>query len=344
MRNFKNMREMRLAFGTSLALLTAACAGGTDSGSGDDTIALAEVGSFQAGGQVLESEDGTTLHCGHGFVDYQIPVDARSVGLFMWHSSSAHVWQNRWDGGEGYQSMWLKRGYPVYLWDGPWVGRANWGCEGHDYRPFLGQDQRNFVAWRFGATAGEWYDNVQFPTDDTAAWDQAMSARYMEFDTPENPALQAAAAAKAIDEIGPVVALTSSAGGLRAMLAATQTDNLKAIVAYETPSFVFPEGQNPRDDRPGIPSIEVPMEDFMKLTQIPIQVVWGDNTVGTDWEYDVELSRMFADMVNENGGDVEIVMLADAGLEGNTHIPFADLNNAGVADELGKFLEENGLD
>ena len=339
-------RKTRNALLVTLAatLVLGACTVSSDSEETEsDVITLAEQGSFQAGGQTVEGADGTTLHCGHGFVDYQIPVDAKQVGLFMWHSSSAHVWQNRWDGGDGYQSIWLKRGYPVYLWDGPWVGRANWGCEGHDYRPYFGQDQRNFTAWRFGAKPGEWFDNVQFPKGDQEAYDQAMSARYMEFDTPDNPALQAAAAAKAIDRIGPVVAVTNSAGGLRAMLAATQTDNLKGIVAYETPSFVFPQGQGPEGEI-GIPSIEVPMEDFMKLTKIPIQIVWGDNTEGTDWEANVVNARKFADIVNDNGGNAEVVMLADAGLEGNTHIPFADLNNVAVADELAKFLKKNGLD
>jgi hypothetical protein len=37
-------------------------------------------------------------------------------------------------------------------------------------------------------------------------------------------------------------------------------------------------------------------------------------------------------------------LLTDAGLKGNTHIPFADLNNVAVADLLSKFLAENGLD
>ncbi len=41
----------------------------------------------------------------------------------MWHSSSAQVWQNRWDGGEGYKDMFLRRSYPVYLWGRP-AGRS----------------------------------------------------------------------------------------------------------------------------------------------------------------------------------------------------------------------------
>ena len=55
---------------------------------------------------------------GHMYVEYFIPATRRSVGLIMWHSSSTKVWENRWDGGEGYKSIFLRRGYPVYLWDG----------------------------------------------------------------------------------------------------------------------------------------------------------------------------------------------------------------------------------
>ena len=87
-------------------------------------IVLAREGAFEAGGKVLSGDKGT-LSCDHGYVEYQIPVEAREVALFLWHSSSAKVWQNRWDGGEGYQSIFLRRGFPVYLWEGPRVGRGN---------------------------------------------------------------------------------------------------------------------------------------------------------------------------------------------------------------------------
>ena len=80
-------------------------------------IVLAREGAFEAGGKVISGDKGT-LSCDHGYVEYQIPVDARSVALFLWHSSSAKVWQNRWDGGEGFQSIFLRRGFPVYMWDG----------------------------------------------------------------------------------------------------------------------------------------------------------------------------------------------------------------------------------
>ena len=106
-------------------------------------IVLAREGAFEAGGKVINGDKGT-LSCDHGYVEYQIPVDARAVALFLWHSSSAKVWQNRWDGGEGFQSIFLRRGFPVYMWDGPRVGRGNWSCETITYTPEPGRDQQNF--------------------------------------------------------------------------------------------------------------------------------------------------------------------------------------------------------
>ena len=63
---------------------------------------------------------------------------------------------------------------------------------------------------------------MQFPTADKEAWEQATRARYDEFDTLENALLQADAGGQAIDKIGPVVALTNSAGGWRALMSAAE--------------------------------------------------------------------------------------------------------------------------
>ena len=44
------------------------------------------------------------------------------------------------------------------------------------------------------------------------------------------------------------------------------------------------------------------------------------------------------------GGKAEILELPKVGLKGNTHIPFTDLNNVQVADQLSAFLKKNKLD
>jgi len=307
-------------------------------------LVLLRQGAFSAGGKVLR-EGSATLSCDHGYVEYQIPQNPRSVSLMMWHSSSAAVWQNRWDGGEGYQSIFLKRGFPVYLWDGPRVGRANWGCEAYDYKPLVGRDQGNFVAWRLGAKAGEWFDGIQFPKDDPMAMDQAMRARYAEFDVVRNAQLETDAAAVAVDRIGPTVLLTNSAGGFRALLTAMKSSNVKGIVAYENPGYVFPRRQGPQLQEGVFGPVYVTDKEFDRLTKIPIQFVWGDNVDKSEsWTEFRQLCEQFVALINARGGHAEILNLPEAGLRGNTHIPFADLNNHAVADLLSAFLARNKLD
>ena len=83
----------------------------------------------------------------------------------------------------------------------------------------------------------------------------------------------------------------------------------------------------------------------MKLTRIPMQMVWGDNTDKSDrYRPTVEESRRWVELVNAHGGKAQLLMLADEGLTGNTHIPFADMNNVSVADLLSEFLHDHGLD
>jgi len=312
-------------------------------------IILDSTGGFEVGGKVITNPANhtETLSCDHGYVEYFIPQKRRQVGLIMWHSSSTKVWENRWDGGEGYKSMFLRKGYPVYLWDGPRVGRANWSCEPINYKPEY-FDTRNFAAWRFGVAWPNWNPGLQFPTADKEAWEQATRARYDEFDTLENALLQAEAGGKAIDKLGPVVALTNSAGGWRALLSALKANssNMKGIVAYETPGFVFPigEGPEPQPKAPYGPH-SVPLAEFMKLTKFPIQMVFGDYTDSRQiWKDAVVTSKTFCDIVKKHGGDCEVLLLPDAGLKGNSHIAFADMNNEAVGDELSKWLKRKGLD
>ncbi len=125
-----------------------------------------------------------------------------------------------------------------------------------------------------------------------------------------------------------------------------KTDNMKGIVAYETPGFVFPEGEGP-EPKPNAPfgPNSVPLAEFMKLTKFPMQMVFGDYvSAHPSWSAALKLARTFCDIVNRHGGDCEVLLLPDAGLHGNTHIAFADLNNEAVADEMSKWLHRKGLD
>lgn len=336
-----------LLFLTILAISTTAL----DPSSPLKPITLSRTGGFNIGGKTIHHPVFTneTLSCDHGYLEYFIPWRPRKTSLVMWHSSSTQVWQNRWDGGEGYKDIFLRKNYPVWLWDGPRVGRANWACEETRYRPSLMADHGNFLAWNFGPRYGEWWPDVQFPTLNETAWQQATSNRYVEYDTAAGVELQSDAAAIAADsgKIGTdIVYLTNSAGGLRAMMMTTKANgtNVKGIVTYESMGYVFPDNANITAGRGGFGPFVVPLERFKKLAKVPaIQFVWGDHR-SENYTY-VKQSRLCASLINKYGGNAKVLRLGDdAGLKGSTHIPFADLDNAKVAGLLGDFLEENGLD
>jgi len=306
-------------------------------------ILIERQGSFAAGG--TSSGDATSSSaCDHGYVEYQIPAKPKTVGLFLWHSSSTATWQNRWDGGEGFQSIFLRRRYPTYLWDGPRVGRATASCTDVQTNARSGQDQASFMAWRFGPTYRNWYPDVQFPVNDAEAWNQAIRARYEEFDSVDNIRLQAHAAAAAFKRTGPVVLVTNSAAGVRAMLAAIESDQVKAIVAYESVGFVLPDTEDKGAPPGPYGPIYVTAAQFGKLARIPMQFVWGDHLDQPRGpQMALPTNRRFVELINRQGGQAEIVELAKAGLKGNTHLPFADLNNVAVADLMERFLQRHDL-
>jgi hypothetical protein len=135
------------------ALLIAA--GGICAETRQSPIVLAGSGGFVIGGRTIQNPGNSSQHlsCDHGYVEYFLPANPRRTSLVMWHSSSTQVWQNRWGCGDGFKDMFLRRDYPVYLWDGPRVGRAAWSCDPTIYRPSY-QDRANFNSWNFGPSYG----------------------------------------------------------------------------------------------------------------------------------------------------------------------------------------------
>jgi hypothetical protein len=112
-------------------------------------LVIAEQGSFTAGGTVKKSPGtfdpvehgafnpgnqstaGQTLHGDHATVFYQKPVNAREFPLIFWHGfgQSMRTWQTTPDGREGFQSIFLRKRFPVYLIDQPRRGLAGRSTE-----------------------------------------------------------------------------------------------------------------------------------------------------------------------------------------------------------------------
>ena len=65
--------------------------------------------------------DGQTIHGDHAYVQYQIPVGARKYPIVMWHGGGqfTKTWETTPDGRDGFQNIFLRSGYAIYLLDHP---------------------------------------------------------------------------------------------------------------------------------------------------------------------------------------------------------------------------------
>lgn len=80
------------------------------------------------------------------------------------------------------------------------------------------------------------------------------------------------------------------------------------------------------------------MDEFLKLTRIPIVLYFGDyipeeptdKLGGENWRVRLQMGRKFVEAINRYGG--------------NAHFLMSDLNNAEIADLLDKWIQNYVLD
>lgn len=311
-------------------------------------------GSFAIGGTVIE-KSGQTLHGDHSYVFYQKPVNAHKNALVFLHGfgQSAKTWESTPDGREGYQNLFLKKGYSVYLLDQPRRGKA-----GRSTVPLnieaTPDDQQWFNIFRVGIYP-DYFPGVQFSQDKNTI-DQ-----YFRQMTPNTGAFDSGIISDSIsalfDKIGPGVLVTHSQGGGPGWQSVMKNKKITGVIAYEPGSgFAFPVGEVPplmtSAGGSKLAAESVAMDEFLKLTKIPIVIYYGDNipaqpskNAGQDqWRIRLDMARLWAAAVNRHGGDVTVVHLPEVGLKGNTHFPFSDLNNVEVAAIMQKFLQQKNLE
>lgn len=323
-------------------------------------MVIQEQGAFSAGGTVVKSDGifdplkpwnvaqgGQTRHGDHADVFYQIPPKAKRLSMVFLHGygQSRRSWQTTADGREGFANIFLREGYGMYLVDQPGRGHA-----GQTTKP--GQiaatpdDQTWFTQFRIGLYP-DFNQGVQFPKDSVSL------DHFFRMMTPNTGNVDEATIVNAMsavmDKSGDGILFTHSAGGSPGWKTAIKNEHVKAVVAYEPGGFTFPEGEVPEGNRGGK---GVPLDEFMKLTKIPIVVYFGDYIPKEEtqaaslnfWRIVLATARQWAKVVNSHGGDVTIVHLPEIGIKGNTHFLMSDLNSDQVAGVLKKWLKEKGLD
>lgn len=329
-----------------------------------EPLVIEAQGSFAVGGTVAATPGtynndqptavGQTLHGDHLYAFYQVPVQPKSLPIVMQHgaSQSGRSWETTPDGREGFQTLFLRRHFPVYVVDQPRRGRAGNSTVSMKIEP-VPYDQLFFDQFRLGIWP-KYFDGVQFDRRPEAL------TQFFTAVTPNTGPYDAQVIANSMSDlfsrIGQGILFTHSQGGGPGWLTAIRNSNVRAVVAFEPGSgFVFPEGEAPATmpSAAGPLAAEtVPLADFQKLTRIPIVIYYGDNIPnepttrrGEDnWRVRLAMARLFVKAINAHGGDAGLVHLPEIGIRGNTHFMFSDLNNVQIADEVAGFLAEKNLD
>lgn len=358
------MRNLALFLGIFAVLLTA------------KPLEIAKQGSFTIGGSYVEYEgnfstenfispEGQRAYGDFAYVKFQTPANAKKLPIVFQHggAQSSRTWESTVDGREGFDTLFVRNGYSVYLLDQPRSGKSNlstkpitpetpWASN-----PMYG-DKTLYILSRIGSydESGKAVPNAQFPKGDEA---------YVKFQQswtlgsgPLDNDLNAEVLALLSDKLNGVVLVTHSMGGTIGWRASLRSPNVKAIIAYEpggTP-FVFPANEMPTPAKAkfealSASAIGVSLDEFKKLTKIPIVLYYGDyiklgsDNVGEDkWGSELDMARKFVDTINKHGGDATLIHLPSIGIKGNSHFLMGELNNKEILNLALKWLNEKALD
>lgn len=327
----------------------------------EDTLLIADQGMFSSGGTVTDPLPGTfdettnwldatragnTAHVDHANVFYQIPENSSGNPIVYLHGygQSRMGWMTTPDGRDGWSDIFLKKGHAAFLVDQPRRGEAGAAAsmstmesvtpESKDYQP---GDQAWYTHFRIGRVAPERYEGSQFPEGDEA---QNQFFRQMTPSTGDyDEVLFGESLGAVLEDVYEMtgqksIYVTHSQGGRVGW--ATPVDYMAAIVAIEP-------GGTP----------EIGSEYYQKLldAKIPIIIYFGDyidngpeDIMSTDfWKNVRDGALAFAEQYNADGGDATVVDLPKAGITGNSHFMFQELNNEEIAEHLYAWLEEKGL-
>lgn len=368
-----NKLSVTLLSGVLLSLGCSTIAQTYKSANKNSPLIIDQQGSFLVGGTVVTQPGnfdpikqgafnpagpdtkGQSRHGDHAYVFYQIPENAKKLPLVMWHGygQSGKTWETTPDGREGFQNIFLRRNFPVYIIDQPGRGKASKSIKPTAITA-AADEQLWFGIFRIGVWPN-FYDGVSF-----SKGPEALNQFFRQSVPDAGPAFTADiyvdATSKLLDKTGSAILMTHSASGSMGWKTVLKNKNVRAVVSLEPGGdFVFPEGEKVEPMKLGARVVQpatIPKAEFLKFTKIPIIIYYGDNIPNQpsenpgqeQWRAFLAVARQWAAVVNKYGGDAQVIHLPEVGIKGNTHFPMSDLNNVEVADHISKFLKDKNLD
>ena len=308
------------------------------SGGLEAPLTLEDFGSFYVGGErqtiqysAMGGERPGHIVANAMYVEYMIPPDSANKSPVVMWSGGGHTgksFETTPDGREGWQTIFVRAGYPVYVVDATWRGRS--AMSQNDIQgvrlgklepatlPVMLTGDQEMAAPDVG---GFRLRNSNFPIE---ALDQYMAQLVPDFFFSEQngPPPNVKALTALLEEIGPAVVLAHSQGGLTAYPTLIEHPDLfQAYVAVEALGSCG--------------AITDAGADFP--SEVPVLLMSGDPIDSSvEPPFGIEECKTVADDHPEL--DLTVDYLIDAGIMGNSHM-MMDTNNKQIASRIMTWLQ-----
>ena len=340
----KRLMALVCALIASATLLGCAAPPGQGPTGDSGPLAIASQGSFFVGGRDIKSDNlsllpayapGGTIAVDQMYVHYQVPVAAKRPPVVFIHGCclTGKTWETTPDGRMGWDEFFVRRGFPTYVIDQASRGRSaadpsaivavKGGRATPDQLPqvFGAGQEGAWAIFRFGPKFPEVFPGMQYPLEAQAEfWKQMVPDWLNALPTP-NPTVPALS--QLSQKLDGAVLISHSQSGIYPFQTATlDRRGIAGIVAIE----------------PG--ACPAATDDMKPFAGMPILVLWGDFVpLAPRWAPRLKLCRDFVDAANRAGAKAEMVMLADVGLPGASHMLMQDRHSLKIGAWLAGWID-----
>ena len=334
----------------SMIVLAAALAAGAAWAQTKEPVALRDMGSFHIGGRIIDisgqpikevvftpggvpakMDPNGKYQVEQMYVQYFLPQNRKGkLPLLLWHGGglTGVTYETKPDGGEGWLTYFIRKGWDTYISDAVERGRAGWTntFKGDPVFLPLGDPWERFRigppgSWNDDRAKRTTYPGVQFPIE---AYGQFMKQGVPRWLTTDDQII--AAYIELVDKVCPCVVLVhSQSGAFGYKVLEARPEKVKALVAVE-------------------PTVGGDREKVQSIKTTPILVLYGDNARDHPrWSKIRQGGVDYAAVLKSAGGSIDVVDLPDVGIKGNSHMVMMDKNSNVVADLIQKWLVGKGF-
>ena len=342
-------------------------------------LQLAAHGFFWVGHEVIDTTSGPALR-GQTYVEYWIPEDLRHpLPIVMIHGGGGQGldYLGTADGREGWAHWFLRQGYAVYVLDRPGHGRSPFQPElqGEMMPPApSGMIERLFTRtaafddnWPQARLHDKWPGSGTFGDPAFESFLASCGPMPVSFEHHQIDAQRGGA--ELLDQIGPAIVMTHSAGSpVGGLILDARPDLVKAIVAvepvgppfsgtadsklnwgiataklhYDPPldnytEFELEERTPERPDTVACLVQKEPARQLPNFADVPIVVV----TAEASWM--AADNHGMVDFLAQAGATVEHIRLEEKGMHGNGHAMMLETNSDQIAAAIERWIDEKHL-